>query len=298
MKVLILFDLPVVPEEQLAWLLKRLELKVDAVIGPSKHGSQESPGGGGPSNDLITSARVTKLEDPFTLVQESAEDAEVRLQLVWQARLRLTRTRQRAAEQSIVFYPVADIVDSQGTKDDIEYLQPFKPLEPNVFQGLRSLPGIEHPYLPISRLQSMSLSAPKNDACMHLNAKPSSVFQAYAAFIPRLKYNKVNTYLPEPTTIATLDIELNPFVDIAGTIDDIDVAMEHGQVKSLMPDFLPMTCKSKDCVAFLYELQSSQRSDVATPADPSAQASGATTSNIDVLSITITFTLCFLFGSG
>lgn len=279
-------------EEQVEWLLKRLELKIDAVVAASNSEAQESPVHGYSSNDLVVSSRVTTLEDPFTLVQQSSDDAQVRLQLVWETRLKLARSRQRVAEHSITFHPVAEVVDLQGADDDVDYLEPFVPWEPNVFRGLRTLPGVEHPYLPVSRLQTMTLASSQTGTRVHLKGAPSPGIRAHAAFVPRLKYSKINVSMPEPMTIATLDIEMNPFIEIAGILEDVDLTLNNGHTNSLMPGFLPMTCKSKDCIAFLYELQPIRNSGTSTPIEYiGAQDTALSPAGADVVGITIRLVL-------
>ena len=288
--MIILLDFPACAEEKLQSYLKKLELRIDAWALSTQNGEERPPVDGGPSRDLIASEPVSRLEDPVTLVQESETGNEVRLQLVWETTLTLGRPRIRSLDQSVIFIPVAAIRDGHDAHNvfDDAYLEPFAILEPNLMSSVGTLPGIDQPFFPLSTLEKVIPVATRKEDRIRLKHEASLPIPAYAAVMPRLKYCKVNVSEVDPMTIASLDLEMVPFSKIKGRIESIDVALSSGQVTSLMPDFLPMSCKSQDCMTFLYQLRPPQRSGTSTPIETkSAPALPSTNPNIDILNIRI-----------
>lgn len=161
-------------------------------------------------------------------------------------------------------------------------------VEPNILSPLGPLPGIDLPFLPILTLEKVLPVSPKKEDRIRLKHETSSPISACAAIMPRLKYSKPNVSQVDSMTIASLDLEMVPFSKIKGRIESIDVALTNGTVTSLMPDFLPMSCKSQDCMTFLYQLRSVQHPGTTTPLDSTTSAAiPAMNPNINVLSIRI-----------
>ena len=285
---MVLLDLPACTEEQLHRYLKKLELRVECWTTTSIDGQETSLTEGNRNQDLIASQPVMNLEDPLTLIKEDEDQDEVRLQLVWELFLTLGRSRIRSQDQFLTFLAIASICGDDET-DEGDYLQPFQPVEPNILSSVTHLGGIAYPYLPASRLKKVAPVPTKQQTRTRLANEPSKPIRAYTAFVPRLKYTKINTSLPEPATIASLDIDLLPFPEVQGTIESIDISMTNGTVTSLMPDFLPMKCGSKDCVTFLYNLQPLHRPNAHDSVDTNNVVTAPATSSsaIDVLSIQI-----------
>jgi len=287
-------DVPACPEEKLHSILQNLEIRVDAWAVSTQNGEERSAVDGAPTRDLIASESVMKVDDPFTLVKQDEDANEVRLQLVWEATLTLGRPRLRSFDQSVVFLPLATVVDPGEDSDDGEYLEPFQALEPNVLAPLNSLTATgERLYLPVSRLEKVVPVPTKKDDRIRIKHHASEPIRAHTAVMPRLKYNKINNLLPNPTTIASLDLEMIPIVDIKGTIESIDISMANGRAISLMPNFLPLPCKSKDCITFLYSLRPNQQPGNSSPADLSSLTTPITNGNlnIDVLTISVLISL-------
>jgi len=282
-------DFPACSEAKLQSLLRALEIRVDAWAVFAPDGDREPPIGGAPTADLIASEDVANLDDPFTLVKQQDDADQVRLQLVWEAYLTLARPRLRSLDQSVVFVPVATITGQDESADDSDYLEPFQVSEPNVLEALdgHGTTG-QRPYLPISRLEKVHPAPPKQDDKIRVRHHASDPIRAYMAVMPRLKYSKANTSFPDSTTIASLDIEVIGSVEIHGTIESIDISMANGKAVCLMPDFLPMPCKPKDCTTFLYELQPAQHTGTSTPSDVMSTTPNSNSSlNIDVLAVSV-----------
>ncbi|KAK5946974.1 hypothetical protein PMZ80_001120 [Knufia obscura] len=290
LKVLISLDIPSCPEEKLHSYLGRLELRVDAWAISAQNGEERSPVDGVPKRDLIASESISNTEDPFVLVKQDGDRDEVRLQLIWEVYLTLGRPRLRSYDQSVVFVPIATVLEHDGSADDVEYLEPFQVLEPNVLEPLSGLAGTDdRPYLPMSRLERVVPTQPKKDRSIRIRHQTTDPIQAYTAVMPRLKYNKIDTSMPNPTTIASVDLEVIPFLQLEGSIETVDLSMANGKVTPLMPDFLPTSCKSKDCITFLYRLQPSQHTDSNSSAEPTTTPPPSPTSNlnVDILAISV-----------
>lgn len=283
-------DFPACPEERLHSFLKNLEIRVDAWAVSTPNGEEKRPVDGAPTRELVASENVTRIGDPFSLVKQDEDADEVRLQLVWEVPLTLGRPRLRSLDQSVVFLPIATVPDPENDADDSDYLEPFQVLEPNVLEPLHGLAGTDdRPFLPMSRLEKVVPVQQREDDRIRIRYQASALLRAHTAVMPRLKYNKIDTPSPNLTMIASLDIEIIPFVEIHGTIESIDVSMANGNASSLMPNFLPMPCKSRDCTTFLYSLQSTQHLGTTIPVGSSAITKSRSNSNlnIDVLAISV-----------
>lgn len=288
MRVLILLDIPTCSEEKLHAYISNIELRVDAWAAAVSNGDGRSSTDGPLNRDLIASASVTKTEDPFTLVRET--EGEVFLQLVWEIRVDLARPRIRALHQTITFLPLATVQGSEDKVENSDFLEPFTALEYNVLEPLNDLPGLqEYPYLPASRLEKYATPAQKREDKVRLRHVASDPVPAYAVTMPRLKYTRINTSLPQPSTIASLDIDMIPVFETNGVIETVEVSMVNGRAIPLMPDSLPVSWKSKDCLSFLYDLLPASSQAEVVVADPSSPStpSSAINLNIDTLAISI-----------
>lgn len=275
-------DVPTCSEEKLHSYISSIELRVDAWAIAVSNGDSKSPIDGPPTRDLIASVNVAKVDDPFTLVREL--NGEVFLQLVWEVQLDLGRPRFRSLHQTVAFSPIATILLTDGKTNNNDFLEPFTALESNVLDPLDGLSGInEYPYLPVSRLEGYQPPATKKNHKIRIKQISSDPLPAYTVVVPRLKYSKINTSMPHPSTIASLDIDMGPTIDVTGVIENIEVSIAHGTIVPLTPDLLPVFWKSKDCLSFLYDLRpvSSHTESAATTSLTSSNA------NIDTLSIAI-----------
>lgn len=280
-----MLDIPTCSEEKLHAYISNIELRVDAWAAAVSINDSRSPTDGSPSRDLIASVNINKIDDPLTLVRDN--EGDVVLQLVWEVRIVLARPRIRALHQTITLLPLATVQGSEDKTETADLLEPFTALEFNVLEPLNDLPGLrEYPYLPASRLEKYTSPTTKREDKIRLKHTPSSPIPAYAVVMPRLRYTKVNTSMPHPSTLASLDIDMIPVFETNGLIEAVDVSMANGKAILMMPDSLPMPWKSKDCLTFLYELRpASSQAEVAVT-DPSTPSTG-TNANIDTLSITI-----------
>jgi len=284
-------DTPACPEEKLHFYLTKLEVRVDAwAISLEDESTRPPTEASSPTRDLVGAEVVARPDESFTLVEQADREGEVILRLIWEVVINLGRPRIRLQDPSIVFIPIATLIASESTTDS-EYLKPFTTFEPNILEPLKGTPGIgDHLYLPFSRLEKVVPTPSNKDVRISIQNRGSEPIPAHLVVMPRLKYNKINTSKPIPMTIASLDVDINPLISVGGTVESIHVNMATGKATALMPDFLPMSFKSKDGITFLYNLQSSQQlSKAEQPLQQPELANTNTTQNttIDVLTIRI-----------
>lgn len=87
-------------------------------------------------------------------------------------------------------------------------------------------------------------------------------------------------FSPGQTTLALLDLEIIPFLQIAGSITKVNVSLRNGQAESLMPSVSPLLCRSGDSLTFIYRLDQASDSNL-------SPGIGLVNPNIDVLSIVV-----------
>jgi hypothetical protein len=231
---------------------------------------------------LVFSADGIQKAEPIVLASESADGGQT-LTLVWEFEIVLNRPRFRAPQLSIILIPSAVVSAlQQDENEEAGDLTPFQPLEANILEPMRCMPGLKGnpPYLAASRLERVLPVTVTHKHRTHIQHVPSRRHKAVPATMTRIRYQKVNNFSVTPSTIALLDMDVIPFVQIDATIRQVDLSLKNGRTDSLMPGFLPMQCRSGDCVTFLYRLHQTQ--------DPNlAPGVGLSNPNIDVLSIII-----------
>ncbi|KAJ9602097.1 hypothetical protein H2200_013457 [Cladophialophora chaetospira] len=283
LRTLAVLRLPNCDEDALNSYLDRLSFKLDVwAIDETPSSEQNSPASA-PPKDLVFSAEAIQKNEPIVLASESADDGQT-LTLVWEVTIILHRPRFRVPQPSIILIPSAVVNAPQEVEnEDSGDLKPFQPLEANVLEPMRFIPGLKGnpPYLAASRLERVLPVTTTHKQRIHLQHVPSRRHKAVPATMSRIRYQKVNTLSPTPSNVALLDMDIIPFVQIKATIQYIDLSLKNGRSESLMPGFLPMQCRSGDCLTFLYKLHQHQDSNL-------PGGIGLANPNIDVLSIAIT----------
>lgn len=256
MTVYVVLHVPQCPEDDLKLYLSRLDLKVEVWATSNSQPTERSPGSG-PARDLICSHNVDLHDDPIVLVSQREKNDEIYLSLLWEVPVTLNRPRLQLYDVHVAFIPVALIAPQQETTPKETYLEPFQPQAGNLFEPLGGSPGYEQdiPYLAISRLDSVLPLLPKDDHTFHLRSVPSRSIPTHLACSTRLKYSKSSIDDLSPSFIASLDIEMIPFVNIQGQIDLATARLDRGKVYALMDTVLPIGCQSKDCITLLYRLE-------------------------------------------
>ncbi|KIW67876.1 hypothetical protein PV04_07091 [Phialophora macrospora] len=282
LRALAVVRLPSCDEDALNSYLARLSVKIDVWAVDETSSTEQSPPPSTPPKDLVFSADGIQNAEPIVLASESAEGGQT-LTLVWEFEIVLNRPRFRAPQLSIILIPSV-VVNSlqQDENEETGDLTPFQPLEANILEPMRCMPGLKDnpPYLAASRLERVLPVTVAHKHRTHIQNVPSRRHKAVPATMTRIRYQKVNNFSVTPSTIALLDMDVIPFVQIDATIRQVDLSLKNGRTESLMPGFLPMECRSGDCLTFLYKLHQTQ--------DPNlAPGIGLSNPNVDVLSIII-----------
>ncbi|KAK5360547.1 hypothetical protein LTR20_002488 [Exophiala xenobiotica] len=282
LRTLAVLKLPHCDEDVLKSFLARLSYKIDVWAIEESAGSDPPNSSTTPTKDLVFSHEAIQKNEPLVLASQSADSGRI-LTLIWEIEIALRRPRFRIAQPSIVFIPSATITaPEQDEHEKVEDLTPFQPLEANVLEPMRFIPGLQQnpPYLAASRLERVLPVTATHRQRLHIQHVPSRRYKAVPAAIARIRYNRLNTFSPLPANIALLDIEIIPFVQVKATVDRVDLSLKSGRVESLMPGFLPIQCQSGDCLTLIHNLHQ----------DPNTNSSpflSLANPNIDVLSIKI-----------
>ena len=282
LRILAVLRLPSCDEDTLKIYLARLSFKIDVWAVDESPNNEQNPSTTPPPKDLIFSAEVDQAKEPTVLASESASDGQT-LTLVWEVEIVLHRPRFRVPQPSIILIPLAVVKPPpQDEDEDNGDLPPFQPLEANVLEPMRFITGFKEnpPYLAASRLERVLPVTAVHKPRIHIPHVPSRRHRSMPVTMARIRYQKINNFSTTPSTIALLDMDMVPFVQIEATIQQIDLALKNGRTESLMPGFLPMQCRSGDCLTLMYKLHQNQ--------DPNLTPGlGITNPNIDLLSILI-----------
>ena len=289
-RTIVVLRIPWCEGEALKSYLSRSECKVEAWCFDQPPSAPGNASPLEPVRDLLNATSVKDIHDPIVSVQQDDEAEQIpkHLILLWEVELLLHRPRLRMPEPSVVLHAVLHVT-ATGSEDDSSgaTLIPFEPMEPNVLGPLRHLPGLKGtpPYLAASRLERVVPSAPRSTnqlRVQHMSPK----YRLLQAVIARMRYTRLATPSPTPTTIASLDVDVIPYINITAVIESVEVTMANGTAEDLMPDLLPMQCRSKDSITFLYRLRPSRQAiPTSTPVTQLALP------NIDVLSISLRFSI-------
>lgn len=288
MRTIVVLRIPWCEEETLKSYLSRSECKVEAWCFDQPPSAPGNASPLEPVRDLLNASSVKDIHDPIVSVQQDdeAEQMPKQLILLWEVELLLHRPRLRMPEPSVMLRAVLHVTANESEDDSSRAkLIPFEPMEPNVLGPLRHLPGLQGapPYLAASRLERVVPSAPRSTKQLRIEHM-SPKYRLLQAVIARMRYTRLATPSPTPTTIASLDVDVIPYIDITAVIESVEVTMANGAAEDLMPDLLPLQCRSKDMITFLYRLRPGlQANQTSTPVTPLALA------NIDVLSISLRF---------
>lgn len=149
-----------------------------------------------------------------------------------------------------------------GRQEDPEddYLPPLVPASTNMLQPLAGDKSLAHrePFLPASRLLRVVPTTSNEDPIYNVQQQPGHSFRVVPAASARIRYSRLNNYTGLPTTIASLDFEVTPFVNSEVVFDKADLHLSEGTLESLsdIPGLsLPLTCRPRDDVTLVYMLR-------------------------------------------
>ena len=218
--------------------------------------------------DLIFSEPLRETEDPFLVVDAGdgeEADSEPTVLAIWEAPAVLNRPSMKFSRPGLFFEASANLLPPKSLPYETpidDYLPAYAPPPVNLFEKLRDLPAFRDnpPYLPASRLERVIPDPSMNGSSLrvrHVLSKAIPVLQAVSA---RIRYTRSNVPGDKPLTIALLDVEITPYVDLEVSLDRAEVDLVNGNVEAVVPHKLPIVCRPKDIITILYFLRRSEAS--------------------------------------
>ncbi|KAL2003554.1 hypothetical protein VTN02DRAFT_3337 [Thermoascus thermophilus] len=271
-------------EHSLKSRLPRLEVRLDAfAVSPTDTGIE----GSAAARDLIFSGVVDDKEEPLVVVNafEGDKGSGNHVYVIWKISAFLNRPRVRIQHPSVVFTAYATLNPpsrSTGAPREDVYLPTLVPASSNVFSPLAADPALKNadPFLPASRLLRVVPATHAEEPIYNIQQQTQNPIRIVPAASARIRYSRLNTFSGRPTTIASLDFEVTPFLNCDVVLDKAEVHLSDGQVENLSTASgltLPLTCRPRDDITLLYKL---------TPAyEPDANRS--TTAMVSVLDISL-----------
>jgi hypothetical protein len=282
-------------EQSLKQYLPRLQIKLDvwAISEAERKGSGGSKGEGSePERDLVFSNTLEDVDDPLIVLNaEDEEDVkgEPVVLAIWQTEATLNRPRARFQSPALTFTASASLATSKlasETSTEDEYLAGFTPAPANLFESLKYLPALRNdpPYLPVSRLDRVLPDAPIEGGLIKIRHAPTRPIPVIQAVTARIRYSRLDAPSHRAAIIASLDFEVTRFMDLSVDLEAASVELSRGSTEALMPQQLPISCRPRDVMTFMYRLHPAHHFD--TPSLPSTTTfSTVNGSAADVISI-------------
>jgi hypothetical protein len=172
------------------------------------------------------------------------------------------RPRVRIQHPCIVFSASGTLNAPEGSEQlsrSDEYLPSIVPASVNVFQALSTDPQLKsvNPYLPASRLLRVVPATQKEDPIHNIWQQTPNPIRIVPAASARIRCSRMNTFSSLPTTVASLDLEVTPFLGCDVVFDKADLVLSEGHVQSLSDGLdltLPITLRPRDDVTLIYKL--------------------------------------------
>jgi hypothetical protein len=288
-------------EQLLKQYLPRLQIKLDVwAVSESENESSGSskPDGSGPDRDLVFSDALRDIDDPLIVLNAEDEDDVEREPVVlaiWQTEATLNRPRARFASPALIFVASANLLSSKIAFEESfgdEHLPSFTPAPANLFESLNQIPALRDdlPFLPVSRLDRVLPDAPLDGGIIKIRHAPPRSIPVVQAVSARIRYSRLDTSSNQASTIASLDFEVTRFMDLTVDLEAADVELSHGSVEVLMSQQLPMSCRPRDVVTFMYRLHPAHN--LETPSLlPSTTMPAGNGSTADIISISTLATI-------
>ncbi|CAI7576771.1 hypothetical protein N7533_010895 [Penicillium manginii] len=248
-------------ETTLKHYLPRLEVKIDVYAVDPAENVAENPT---PTRELIFSDLVNTEEEPLVVFNEFEGEDGIgnHVYLIWTTETVLKRPRNRIQNPSLLFMASAclnpaDAVRQEDPEDD--YLPPLVPASTNMLQPLAGDKSLTHrePFLPASRLLRVVPTTSIEDPIYNIQQQHGQPFRVVPAASARIRYSRLNNYTGLPTTIASLDFEITPYVNSEVIFDKAELQLSEGTLESLSDTpglSLPLTCRPRDDVTLVYKL--------------------------------------------
>ncbi|GMG41296.1 unnamed protein product [Aspergillus oryzae var. brunneus] len=172
------------------------------------------------------------------------------------------RPRIRIQHPSLLFIASVSLNPSesrqQESRDD-DYLPPLIPASINILQPLSSDNAFpqKDPFLPASRLLRVVPAQYSEDPIYNVQQQSGHPIRVVPAASARIRYSRLNSYSGRPTTVASLDFEVTPFLNCEVVFDKAELHMSDGTIETLSDAsglVLPISCRPRDDVTLIYKL--------------------------------------------
>lgn len=260
--VYVVLQTPYFDERTLRSYLGRLVINLEAQV-VNQTDAQDAL----PAHEVIYSSSVQDSEDPLIVVQgpdDSDEgEGEGHILMVWKLSAFLVRPRLRLQAPSIVFSAVASLKPSEQVEKHTlreEYLPSQIPSGMNLLEAFSDDPALGgvKPHLSALRVSRVTPAAfvPRDSLRPFKNLARRSV-KVFPAINARVRYSRPNATPSNPSVIASLDIDITPFVDCEVILTKVEFKINGGTVEDMntFPGMsLPISTLSQDDITFLYRL--------------------------------------------
>ena len=159
---------------------------------------------------------------------------------------------------------------SSSTVFEDEYLPSRVPAAPDSLEAFKNDPGLGDavPRLSTSRLSRVMPTARKMDL-VNRPLRPCAPLKirAIPAVRARVRYSQLKGHHSRPAVIASLDFEVTPMAQCEVRLDTVDLRVVEGGCEDLMGQNsvqLPLICRPKDELTFLYRLTPTYGDDATT----------------------------------
>lgn len=115
----------------------------------------------------------------------------------------------------------------------------------------------KEPFLPASRLLRVVPVTASDDPIYNIQQQHGRPFRVVPAASARIRYSRLNSYSGLPTTVASLDFEVTPYLTCDVIFDQVDIRLSEGTLENLSAVQgleLPLTCRPRDDVTLMYKL--------------------------------------------
>lgn len=252
------------------------------------------------ARELVFSQTIDTDQDPVVIVQRNSDDdqddgseedgGDISTLVIWETFVTLHRPKTKFPNPGVVTVLSTTVDASELPKSGAGdyYLPSFEPLSANILEPLKAIPGLEvdPPYLESNSLERVLPKARPSENILRIPQVVWPPLRVLPALIARLRTSKSSTSAITGSAMASLEIEIVPFVEIRASLEKIDVSLREGQVQALMPTKLPLSCQSRDSIIFLYKLQASKQVSILSSLLISDQAR-SDTSKIETLSVSL-----------
>ncbi|OJJ49670.1 hypothetical protein ASPZODRAFT_58307 [Penicilliopsis zonata CBS 506.65] len=248
-------------EESLKFNLQRLKARVEVfAIDPAEPPPENAP----PTRDLIFSQVLSGSDDPLVVVNafEDGERSGNHVYVIWNVEAFLRRPRIRIQNPSLLFQSSVNLNPPEKLRDESEnddYLPPLIPASANILQALSANQGSSQtdPFLPASRLLRVIPATYTEEPVHNIKQHPGHPIRVVPAASARIRYSRLNSFSGRPTTVASLDFEVTPFLNCDVLFDKADLQLSDGTIETLseVPELTPpILCRPRDDITLVYKL--------------------------------------------